>query len=100
MPNISGDGFIEEGQFVSGVSSTPVSLDYQLQAAVAAAINTQAILGAGTAKSTTVSVASYTAANANDATQKNDLINRIMQRLTNLGYGSSLSGTTLTITWP
>lgn len=100
MPNILGDSFIDEAEFATAASSTPVNLQYQLDNAVAGAISTQALLGAGTARSATVSVAAYTAANPNDATQKNDLILRVMQRLTNLGYTSSLSGTTLTINWP
>lgn len=100
MPNMSGDGFIDPAQVPGAMSSTPVNLENQLQNSVEVAIAAQAILGAGTARSCTVNVAAYTAANVNDATQKNDLINRVIQRLTNLGYTSSLAGTTLTINWP
>jgi hypothetical protein len=100
MPNILDDGFLDQAVFISAVAATPVSLDSQLQNAVANAIGTAAVLGAGNPKTTTVSVASYTAANSSDSTQKNDLINRIIQRLVNLGYTASLSGTTLTINWP
>jgi hypothetical protein len=100
MPNMLDDGFLDQAQFMTSVSNQPVSLDAQLQNAVATAIGGQAILGAGTAHTITVSVAAYTAVNAGDGTIRNDLIQRIMQRLTNLGYTSSLTGTTLTITWP
>lgn len=100
MPNIVGDSFLDEAEFATAASSTPVNLQYQLDNAVAGAITTQALLGAGATRSCTVSVAAYTAANVNDPTQKNDLINRVIQRLTNLGYTASLSGTTLTVNWP
>lgn len=100
MPNIIGDSFLDEAEFATAASSTPVNLQYQMDSAVAAAITTQSLLGAGAARTCTVAVAAYTAANANDATQKNDLINRMIQRLINLGYTATLSGTTLTINWP
>jgi hypothetical protein len=91
---------MDEALYATEASSIPVNLDKQLQNAVAGAISTQALLGAGNARTCTVSVASYTAANANDPTQKNDLINRVIERLINLGYTASLSGTTLTVNWP
>lgn len=93
MPNLTGDGFLDEAIYATTASSTPVNLDYQLQNAVAGAVATQALLGAGSARTTTVSVASYTA-------NSNDLIQRMIQRLVNLGYTASLAGTTLTINWP
>ncbi len=101
MPNImNSDGFIDEAIWASTVSSMPVNKDAQFQNAISNAICSQAILGSGTARSCTVSVSSYTAANTADSTQANDLINRAIQRLINLGYTASLSGTTLTINWP
>lgn len=100
MPNMIADGFLDEAEYATAASSTPVNLDYQMQNAIANAINTQALLGAGNARTITVSVAAYTAANPNDATQKNDLIVRMIERLVNMGYTATLTGTTLTINWP
>src|ERR1700690_1209525 len=100
MPNMTADGFIDPAQVTTIVSNTPVNLDYQFQNAVGNAIANQSILGSGSAHTCTLSVSAYTASNSIDSSQKNDLINRMIQRLTNLGYTATLSGTTLTITWP
>jgi|HubBroStandDraft_2_1064218.scaffolds.fasta_scaffold07370_6 hypothetical protein len=90
MPNMNGDGFIDETQFVTFVSNTPANADYQLNNAIANAVSAQAVLGSGSAHSCTVNVAAYA----------NTLVQLMIQRLTNCGYTSTLSGTTLTVTWP
>lgn len=100
MPNMSGDGFLDEALYATQASSLPTNSDFNLQNAVAAAIATQACLGNGAARTVTVNVATWATANVNDSTQRNDPIQRVIQRLTNLGYTASLSGTTLTVNWP
>jgi hypothetical protein len=90
MANMTGDGFIDPTQFTTIVSNTPANADYQLNNAIAGAISAQAILGSGSAHTVTVNVAAYA----------NTLVQLMIQRLINLGYTSTLSGTTLTVTWP
>ena len=91
MPNIGGDGFLDETQFVSFVSNTPVNSDYQLNNAIATAISAQAVLGSGSAHSCTVNVSAY----------PNVLVQLMIQRLVNCGYTATLSSSSiLTVTWP
>lgn len=89
MPNMLDDGFIDQAGFVHQVASTPVNLDYQLQAAVSNAIATASVTQLFTC---TVSVSAYSA-------NSYALVQVLMQRLTNMGYTSSLSGSTLTVNW-
>ena len=96
MPNILDDGLLDQATVCHVFSTMPTNPDFMLQAVIGAAINTACALGNLTCS---VSVASYTAANANDASQRNDLIQRIIERLVNMGYTATLSGTTLTVNW-
>ena len=97
MPNMVDDGFIDRAFDAHLFSSFPTNLDYLFQNAVSNAITVACASGLFTCN---VDVSSYTAANANDATQKNNLINIMIQRLVNMGYNTpTLSGTTLTLTW-
>lgn len=86
MPNMVSDGFIDQAQFVHTVANTPVNSDYQLGNAVANAIGNAAVQNLFTI---TVNVSSYSTT----------LVQLMMERLTNMGYTSSLSGTTLTVNW-
>jgi hypothetical protein len=96
MPMMVGDGALDPAFVLREISLAPGNLDYSLQTVVSAAINAAAITGLQTC---TVSVAAYTAANSIDSSQKNDLINRMIERLVNLGYTATLSSTTLTVNW-
>ena len=89
MPNMLDDGFIDQAQFVHYVASTPSNLQYQLDNAVAGAVGTAAIAGLFTC---TINVAAYSGNNY-------DLVQRYMKRLTDMGYTSSLSTSTLTVNW-
>lgn len=86
MPNMIDDGFFDQAQFMHQVSLLPGNSDFAIQNAISNAIGTAAVAGNLTC---TVSVAAYTAA----------LIQATMQRLTNMGYTFSLSGSTLTVNW-
>ena len=89
MPNMVSDGFIDQAQFVHTVATTPANLDYQLQVAVSNAIASAAIQGLLTA---TCSVSAYSA-------NSYALVILMIERLVNMGYTASLSGSTLTINW-
>lgn len=86
MPNMLDDGFLDQAYFVNHVATTSANADYQLQSAVSNAIATAAVGGALTV-------------NANVAAYSNTLVQLLMKRLTDMGYTSSLSGTTLTVNW-
>jgi predicted transcriptional regulator len=86
MPMMVADGMIDPAFFVRLVSLSPTSVDFTLQYAVTSAIYAAAMTGAQTC---TVATASYT----------NALVQQIIERLVNMGYTASLSGTTLTVNW-
>lgn len=86
MPNMIEDGLINQAFVSSQFSKLPTNSDYLLQAAITAAINTACATGAVTC---TVATAAYATA----------LVQSMIQRLVNMGYGATLSGTTLTVTW-
>ena len=90
------DGLIDPAWVARMVSLVPGNLDYALQNAVSTAISNAAVTGAFTC---TVSVSAYTASNSADSSQKYDLIVRLIERLQNIGYTATLSGTTLTVSW-
>lgn len=83
------DGFLLPVKFLNTVAANSAALDFALCNAVAQAVANAALLGNTTC---TVSVASYTANNY-------DLVNRLIQRLYDLGYTASLSTSTLTVNW-
>ena len=87
MPNMLDDGLLDQAYVCGQFSRLPTNADFLLQSAVGAAINTACATGALTC---TVATAAYS----------NTLVQALMQRLTNMGYTSSLSGTTLTVNWP
>lgn len=86
MPNMIDDGFLDQAQFVHQVALLPGNTDYGIQNAVSNAIGTAAVNGLFTC---TVGVAAYSAT----------LIQSIIKRLIDMGYTSTLSGTTLTVNW-
>ena len=86
MPMMVADGFIDPQQFVHQVALLPGNADFGLQSVVSAAIAAAAITGVF---SCGVSVSAYSAT----------LIQLLMERLVNMGYTSTLSGTTLTVNW-
>lgn len=87
MPNILVDGFLIDANFIGVVSRKPTTVDFNLQNAVQAAINTAALAGNFTA---TVNVSSY----------NNTLVQLLIERLINTGYVSAVfGGTNLVVTW-
>jgi len=86
MPNILDDGLLDQAWVSRKFSDLPTNSDFLLQSAVGSAINTASATGAYTC---TVATASYA----------NALVQALMQRLVNMGYTTSLSGTTLTVNW-
>lgn len=87
MPNIIRDGFLVDANFIGVVSRKPTGLDFALQNAVQAAINTAALAGNYTA---TINVSSY----------NNALVQLLIERLINTGYVSAVfGGTNLVVTW-
>ena len=86
MPMMVSDGFIDTAFFVRLVSLSPGNADFSLQSAVSNAVSAAAITGAQTC---TVATAAYATA----------LVQLMIERLVNMGYTASLSGTTLTINW-
>ena len=86
MPNMVSDGFIDQAQFVHMVALIPGNADYGIQNAIANAIGNAAVNGLFTC---TVSVSAYSST----------LIQLMIERLVNMGYTSTLSGTTLTVNW-
>jgi hypothetical protein len=89
MPMMEGDGFLDTVKFVNTVANNPTVLDFALQNLVSSAIATAALLGNFTC---TVNVSAYSA-------NSYDLVNRLIQRLVNLGYTASLATSTLTVNW-
>jgi hypothetical protein len=86
MPNMLDDGFLDQAQFVHQVALIPGNADYGIQNAVGTAIGNAAVSGLFTC---TVNVSAYSAT----------LIQLIIKRLIDMGYTSTLSGTTLTVNW-
>ena len=87
MPNMIRDGFLVDANFIGVVSRKPSGLDFALQNAVQAAINTAALAGNFTA---TINVSSY----------NNALVQLLIERLINTGYVSAVfGGTNLVVTW-
>lgn len=87
MPNMNSDGFIDQAQFVHQVALLPGNADYGIQVAVSNAIGTAAVAGLFTCA---VSVAAYSST----------LFQLMIERLVNMGYTASMTGTTtLTVNW-
>ena len=86
MPMMVADGFLDQAFFVRLVSLSPGNSDYALQNAVASAIGNASVAGN---QSCTVATAAYTTA----------LVQLMIERLVNMGYTATLSGTTLTVNW-
>ena len=86
MPMMVADGFIDQAFFMRLVSLVPGNADYALGNAIAGAIGNAACAGAQTC---TVATAAYS----------NTLVQLFIERLVNMGYTATLSGTTLTVNW-
>jgi len=86
MPMMESDGFIDQAFFVRLVSLSPGNADFALQNAISAAIGNAACAGLQTI---TVATAAYA----------NALVQIMIERLVNMGYTATLSGTTLTVNW-
>jgi sulfite reductase beta subunit-like hemoprotein len=86
MPMMVSDGFMEPAFFARLVSLSPGNADFGLQSAVSAAVGAAALSGLQTC---TVATAAYA----------NVLVQAIIERLVNMGYTATLSGTTLTVNW-
>ena len=86
MPMMVSDGFLEPSFFVRLVSLSPNNADFGLQGAVSAAIQVAALAGLQTC---TAATAAYS----------NTLVQSMIERLVNMGYTATLSGTTLTVNW-
>lgn len=89
MPNMVSDGFLDQAGFIRQVALTPTNLQNQMDNAVSNAIGNAAVQQLFTC---TVSVSAYSA-------NSYALVIVLMERLTNMGYTSSLSTSTLTINW-
>ena len=83
---MSGDGLLDPAFVMRLISLVPGNLDFALQNAVSMAISSAAVGGAQTC---TVATAAYT----------NALVQIMIERLVNMGYTATLSGTTLTVNW-
>lgn len=86
MPMMVSDGFIEPAFFIRLVSLLPGNADFNLQSIVSDNIESAALVGLQTC---TVATAAYA----------NSLVQIIIERLVNMGYTATLSGTTLTVNW-
>jgi hypothetical protein len=80
------DGILDPAWVMRMVSLAPGNMDFALQNVASTAITNAAVTGAFTC---TVAVAAYT----------NALVQYLIQRLQQIGYTATLSGTTLTISW-
>lgn len=86
MPNMLDDGLIDQATLCHSFSSLPTNPDFLLQSAVSSAINTACAAGAFTA--------SFNASATAQAIRE-----LMIQRLVNMGYTASISGTTITANW-
>jgi sulfite reductase beta subunit-like hemoprotein len=86
MPMMESDGLLDQAWVMREISLAPGNADYGLQNVVSNAISSAAVAGAQTC---TVATAAYA----------NALVQQIIQRLVNMGYTATLSGTTLTVNW-
>jgi hypothetical protein len=86
MPMMTGDGLLDQAWVMRLIAQVPGNADFALQNAVDGAIGNAAVSGAYTC---TVNVAAYA----------NALVQQMIQRLVNMGYTATLSGTTLTVNW-
>ena len=86
MPMMDSDGMLDQAWVMRMVSLVPGNADFGLQNVVSTAIANAACAGAQTC---TVATAAYS----------NTLVQAIIERLVNMGYTATLSGTTLTVNW-
>jgi hypothetical protein len=86
MPMMESDGLLDQAWVMREISLAPGNADYGLQNVVSNAISNAAVTGAQTC---TVATAAYA----------NALVQLMIQRLVNMGYTATLSGTTLTVNW-
>lgn len=86
MPNMIDDGFLVQAIVAQAAAKIPSNSDFLLQAACSTAIMTAANIGLSTC---TVVADAYATA----------LIQAMIQRLVNMGYTASVSGTVITVNW-
>lgn len=86
MPNMLDDGLLPQASVSYWFSRNQNNVDFLLQSAVAYAINAACATGAFTC---TVVAAAYAQVNRE----------AMIQRLVNMGFTASISGTTITVTW-
>lgn len=86
MPNMLDDGLLDQAFVANLFSKQPANADFLLQSSISSAINTACAAGAFTA--------SFNASGSPQALRE-----LMVQRLVNMGYAASISGTTITATW-
>lgn len=86
MPNITDDNLLDQAAISYLYSRNPTNADFSLQASMGSAINTASAAGLFTASF-----------NASGSPQV--LRELMIKRLVDMGYGASISGTTITATW-
>ncbi len=86
MPNMIQDGLLIQAVTVHAFATLPTNSDYNLQNTVQTAVNAAAATGVFTV-------------DIDVSASSSDLVQQMIERLINMGYGATLATTTLTVTW-